>query len=76
MKFSTFFSDDTNAKLATLIIASPLAEEEKHCWFELLPLMNAQEKDILQKNLEEEIDDFIKLQDESLKSLTNSVMTP
>lgn len=71
--FTDFFSKNINAQLATLIIASPLDDEEKRGWFEMLPLMNEGEKEELKLNLEEEIDDFYSFEKEKLQAFDAQV---
>lgn len=64
-----FFSKPENAELATLIVMSPLAEKEKRGWLEMLPVMNLEEKQILNKNLREEIEDEMAFQKLSFEAL-------
>lgn len=52
--FQEFLSQEENAKLITLLIASPLSEAEKRNWLSIMPAMTAEEKEILRENLEKE----------------------
>lgn len=68
-----FFSKPLHAELAMLIVASPLQEEEKRGWLELLPVMNENEKNTLLRNLREEVKDFVELEKMSLQLLDQKI---
>lgn len=68
-----FLSNKDNAYLVTLVIASPLHVDEKRMWLTVLPFMKDDEKEELKTNLEKEIVDYKKLQEESFEILNQKI---
>lgn len=50
------FKDELNKEILTLLFISKLPHMEKRLWLATLPEMTVEEKNMLKKNLEEEVE--------------------